>query len=418
MNAFIVLCLLAGAAGHSFASADGAALFESFKSTFAKKYESEDEHTRRAAIFDTSLARIARKHADGDDTAGVTQFSDLSRAEFKQRLGFVPPNATTRSELFDNTVSNATLSLPQASASADWRTKGAITNVKNQDQCQNCWAHSAVEQIESQWKIAGNQLTTLSVQEAASCTHCSDCGNDAYNNGCTTGDSVEGLLYVKHNGLVANSVYPYADKKQKCLTAESKNPVVPKGFVTGYGWATRPCKEGSSCNSQDEDTLKKYISSVAPASICVNSANWEDYSGGVMTAKACGGHSYGDMDHCVQLVGYTSDYWIVRNSWGKDWGNEGYIYLEMGKNTCSLASYAAVAKVSGQPAPVAADDDDGPAPSPTPVPPGPAPGPGPTPGGGCPSSCSGHACWNRDQCHHNSGATKANCENNGGVWCK
>jgi len=342
----------ADAVGHTlFEHADGNTRFESFKSTYSKQYGSEAEHNKRAAAFDASLVRIARKHTDGDATAGVTQFSDLSPAEFKKRLSF-RPSGKQNILAFDYNMK-----LPQALSSADWRTRGGITDVKNQDNCNSCWAHSAVEQIESQWQIAGHNLTTLSVQEVASCTHCYDCGGDMYNDGCTKGgDNVEGILYAKEHGVVANSVYPYADEKKKCNAQESNgSPVIPKGFVTGYTWATPPCKEGGQCNSQDEDTLRKYISSVAPASICVNAENWQDYNSGIYTAKACGSHSYNSMDHCAQLVGYSNSSWIVRNSWGKKFGEEGYIRLEMGKNTCSLASYAATATVSGIPTPSPAE---------------------------------------------------------------
>jgi len=72
----------------------------------------------------------------------------------------------------------------------------------------------------------------------------------------------------------------------------------------------------------------------------VNANAWQDYKKGVLSSKACGSFAYNSMDHCVQLVGYTPGYWIVRNSCGANYGIDGYIHLEMDKNTCGVADYA------------------------------------------------------------------------------
>ena len=89
-----------------------------------------------------------------------------------------------------------------------------------------------------------------------------------------------------------------------------------------------------------------------PVSILVNANRWDYYQGGVMTAKACGSMSDDALDHGVQLVGFNTianpPYWIVRNQWSIDWGMDGYIYLEYGKNTCGLANVAILPKLKGQ----------------------------------------------------------------------
>jgi len=92
-------------------------------------------------------------------------------------------------------------------------------------------------------------------------------------------------------------------------------------------------------------TLQSNLVGVAPLSICLDAANWQDYSNGVMTHSQCCAVCI--MDHCVQLVGYQTNpsdasppYWIVRNSWGSDWGINGYIWLEMGHNSCGLTESA------------------------------------------------------------------------------
>ena len=82
------------------------------------------------------------------------------------------------------------------------------------------------------------------------------------------------------------------------------------------------------------------IAAHAPASICVNAEKWQNYNRGTLTGKKCGGHGADDLDHCVQVVGYTDSYWIVRNSWNTDWGNDGFIYVEKGTNACGIANEA------------------------------------------------------------------------------
>jgi len=111
------------------------------------------------------------------------------------------------------------------------------------------------------------------------------------------------------------------------------------GKPAGFTYATKPCTQGA-CKKQNLKTLAANVASKAPASICVNAGAWQNYVKGTMTVKKCGGFSADDLDHCVQLVGYTAKYWIVRNSWNTDWGLKGYIHLQAGKNTCGIANEA------------------------------------------------------------------------------
>merc|ERR1712203_1290730 len=87
-----------------------------------------------------------------------------------------------------------------------------------------------------------------------------------------------------------------------------------------------------------------------PVSVCVNAGAWNDYTGGVMTAKACGSSAAAEQDHCVMATGFNTSapvpYWIVRNSWSSTWGEEGYIYLEMAENTCGLADDVTIPEVA------------------------------------------------------------------------
>ena len=90
--------------------------------------------------------------------------------------------------------------------------------------------------------------------------------------------------------------------------------------------------------------MMSYVSSTGPLSICLDASLWATYTGGVISR--CG-HS---INHCVQLVGIQveKNYWKIRNSWGRDWGDDGYIYLQTGKNMCGITTdptFAVVEKV-------------------------------------------------------------------------
>merc|ERR1712080_573397 len=179
--------------------------------------------------------------------------------------------------------------------------------------------------------------------------------------GCNGGFTEGAYDYLKTVAGLANSFYiPY----EQSLTQTSATKACPTekvaqingqyeqlsgGFaaVTGYSYATKPCTQGA-CEHQDLNALAAALEKT-PVSVCVNAGVWNDYTGGVMTSNACGSMAAADQDHCVQAVGFNSTaptpYWIVRNSWATTWGDQGYIYLEMAKNTCGLADDATIPDV-------------------------------------------------------------------------
>merc|ERR1712224_318431 len=130
---------------------------------------------------------------------------------------------------------------------------------------------------------------------------------------------------------------------------DGPNAQLTGGFaqVTGYTYATPACTSGA-CANQDLDKLAAALEET-PVSVCVNAGAWNDYTGGVLTSAACGSMAADEQDHCVQAVGFnataSTPYWIVRNSWATTWGEDGYIRLEMSKNTCGLADDATIPEV-------------------------------------------------------------------------
>jgi len=221
-----------------------------------------------------------------------------------------------------------------APARIDWtETEGAVSPVKDQEQCGSCWAFSATEGIESGvFQTTGKTCPVLSPQQIVDC--------DTSDAGCNGGDLPTAFDYVESaGGLDTEEDYPYSGYSGSC---RSSTPVV---VVTDYKYAVPPC-QGGSCSGQDEDGLKAALATHGPLSICVNAESWNGYYGGVLSGSCSG--AYNTLDHCVQVVGYdttaSTPYWKVRNSWGTSWGEGGFIRLPMGVNSCGIADEATYVK--------------------------------------------------------------------------
>lgn len=321
-------------------------MFKEFQVRYKKTY-ADDAAERFMAFRHNVLQAYAMNLEQGvtcadlfDDPKcvfGVTKFSDMGAEEFaRTRLGY------KRHKLEAEGVTILSLSdLPQAGEAVDWRTKGAVTEVKDQGTCGSCWAFSATEEIESAVFMATGKLPVLSTQQIISC--------DKTDKGCDGGDTVTAYKYVtKAGGIDTDSDYP-DESHETGETGRCSWDKEKAAQITGYTYAVSPCDSGS-CKSQDEDGLATALASKGPISVCVNAggAGWQSYRGGVYKRTCSGAASA--LDHCVQLVGYDKSgetpYWIVRNSWNTDWGIDGYMHLAMGKNLCGIADEATIVQAT------------------------------------------------------------------------
>jgi cathepsin F/cysteine peptidase B len=298
---------------------DGATMeaFNSFYKTYQRNYEvGSPEFFRRMEIFAGRMEEVAamnKEHvaAAGYAVFGVTKFSDLSHEEFASMYLNSALKNTTIADSLPRTVLQADM-VPN---DVDWRTQGAVTAVKDQMQCGSCWAFSATEALESFAHLAGHGLEILAPQQIVSC--------DKTDSGCNGGWPYNAFNYVKGAGGMEHSTdYPYTSgggSTGVCKFDSSK--VVSGTKPTGYVNVAK-----------GEDQLATALAK-GPVSVCVDAATWSSYRSGVLST--CGS----SVDHAVQAVGFTADYWIVRNSWGTSWGESGYIRLARGKNLCLISSY-------------------------------------------------------------------------------
>ena len=192
----------------------------------------------------------------------------------------------------------------------DWRQNHKVSSVKNQEHCGGCWAFSSSGAIESAWAIQNNVLYNLSQQELI------DCSVDYGNHGCGGGAMDLGFQYVIDNGLCTNLSYPYVASDQECQ--KDCTSVIN---ISKYG----------DLKQNDETNLKKGVSQ-QPVSVAIqaNKRSFQLYQSGIYSDLDCGT----ELDHGVLVVGYGHDiesgmnYWIIKNSWGTEWGENGYIRIQ------------------------------------------------------------------------------------------
>tara|TARA_B100000700_G_C14888934_1_gene781761 strand:- start:296 stop:1066 length:771 start_codon:yes stop_codon:yes gene_type:complete len=205
----------------------------------------------------------------------------------------------------------------------DWRKNHKVSSVKNQLHCGGCWAFSSSGAVESAWAIKNNVLYNLSQQELI------DCSSDYGNHGCEGGSMDLGFQYIIDNGLCTNLSYPYVASDQECQ--KDCSSVVN---ITKYG----------DLRQNDEfNLLLGVVQQPVSVAIQANKRSFQLYQSGIYSDLDCGTQ----LDHGVLVVGYGYDidldmkYWIIKNSWGNQWGENGYIRIlrdiEDDRGLCGIA---------------------------------------------------------------------------------
>lgn len=285
-------------------------------------YNTKAEHDKRFEIFKENMEKI-KEHNSGDHswTMGITQFSDMTSEEFKDYIA-----CGSMKHKFSASVHEAPEGWGKnATASIDWVAKGAVTPVKNQGSCGSCWAFSTTGGIEGRYFIAKGKLNSLSEQDLVDCSK--------QNSGCNGGLMDYAFEFVETNGgLCSETDYSYTARHHwRC----KENGCTKLDPITSYkDVAASTSALESACNG-------------GPVSVAIEADqnSFQQYTGGVLTAS-CGT----SLDHGVLLVGYgtdgSDDYWKVKNSWGADWGESGYIRLcrncnaNKGKGQCGILTSA------------------------------------------------------------------------------
>lgn len=291
---------------------------EKWMAEYGREYKDEGEKARRLEIFKKNVEYIEDFNNGGEYnyTLGVNQFADLTPEEFMAFYAGGVYNPQERiEELAWSTFENKTIvdpiSLP---SSVDWRDQDALNPVRNQERCASCWAFAAVATIESLHKIKNDVLPSLSEQQLVDCDRSSQ-------RGCMGGSCYDAYLYTSNNGgLTTEANYPYRAAQDRCDRQKENETVATVSDNVGR------------VPRYSEDELMAAVARQPVAALVRVTSLWQFFNGGIFSGPCGKGPAI--FNHFVAVVGYnetdSSPYWILRNSWGSNWAEGGYIKLAMG----------------------------------------------------------------------------------------
>lgn len=308
-------------------------IFDEFKALFERKYKTAEEELEKFKIFVENFQLAEKmKLVDPKATYGwKSPLADMSQDDFNKRNSLM----VTPQILAEHAKKAVSLKVNKNGPKEfDWRVKGAVTPVKNQAQCGSCWAFASVANVEGQNYLKNGKLLSLSEQELVDCSD-SD-------NGCNGGLPVRAYddMIAKKEGFELEKDYDYEGLDDQCRADKSKEVV----FLSDYFQI-----------STNEDQIAQALLKYGPLAIGLNASPMQMYMGGISDPWFCNPMG---IDHAVTLVGYgeeeednqfgtaTVPFWIIKNSWGPDWGEKGYYRLVRGKGKCGMNRMVATAVVA------------------------------------------------------------------------
>jgi len=307
-----------------------------YKHFHSKVYASPAEEMYRRAVWEANHRYIQEHNAEAAQgmhtyELGHNKYSDLNSDEYRHVMLGLRFNGIQRN--VERRMKNVPLAnfgehVPKGQpTSVDWRKEGYVTAIKDQGQCGSCWSFSATGSMEGQHFNKTKTLVSLSEQNLC------DCSGPEGNQGCEGGLMDQAFDYViKNGGIDTEASYPYtAQDSSTCNFNKANVGATISSYV--------------DIPSGNESALITAIATVGPISVAMDASlpSFQLYHKGVYSPTGC---SSSQLDHGVLAVGYDmtnteQKYYIVKNSWGKTWGMEGYFWMARNKNNmCGIATAA------------------------------------------------------------------------------
>jgi len=329
-----VACLVA--LGAAFRAVEEKHMFNQFVQKYNKVY-TDAEVTQKFYNFQTNLAILRVMNRQQPDALyNVTKFFDMSPAEFRR----FPCGVDKLSELnhrrpgFVPTMNTEPIPRAPLPTNFDWTTQGAVTPIKNQQQCGSCWAFSTIANIEGVHFLAKKKLVSLSEEQLVSCS--------TTDYGCEGGWpfwALTDMLASPYTGRIDTEAgYPYT-------SGNGDNGVCNFG-TKDVGAVINAYK--SYCTEQtavcQETEMQQLLVTYGPLSVCLDAGPMQYYQGGIDNPTDCDPNA---IDHCVAIVGYGvqngTPFWRIKNSWGTDWGENGFYRLIRGTGACGINKVITIA---------------------------------------------------------------------------
>ncbi|CAL2047728.1 unnamed protein product [Caenorhabditis brenneri] len=333
--------------------------FEKFQTHHKKHYRTAEEKKKRLGHFAKNHQRIKElneeaKKAGRNVTFGLNKFADMPKEERHARLSKVHPSNHTDLPIYKprhsrhhkkngKRTKRQNMQVPEHFDLRDVYINGnpIIGPVKDQERCGCCWAFATTAITETAQVLSSKNFRSLSEQEIC------DCADSGDTPGCVGGDPGNGLKFVHLNGQASGSNYPYeefrANTTGNCV-ADQVDTVIAARSMQVYRFDP---------DYAEEDIMENMYYNHIPTAVYFRvGEKFEWYNSGVLQSEDCFEMNPAEW-HSVAIVGYGTSshnvpYWIVRNSWNTNWGEDGYIRIKRGVNYCLMESHPTTAMIGGQ----------------------------------------------------------------------
>jgi cathepsin F len=291
--------------------------FLKFQSKFGKNYSTIEEFKTRLSIFKTNVDRMQKRLIDNNlhHNIGITKYTDMTIEEFRSTYLNLRSLSHIQNEGQQYLEAMLNGDAPDA---YDWRDHNAVGPVRDQVECGSAWTFAAIGNLVGLQAIKTGMIVEYSVQQILDC--------DRSDQGCHGGDLGNAFDYIKQiGGIESDDIYPYIGIANDC--AFNPAQVVLK------------IKDKIINRNMDEKKMKEFLFKNGPLAVGFNANLILDYTDGIVTDDS-GECDPKIINHDVTLVGYGSengqDFWIAKNSWGRDWGEHGYFRIARGSKTCGI----------------------------------------------------------------------------------